>query len=149
MAVVAAFDTVALAGMIPHNMTTAKTADIILLTFFFTLLYLFSVFVRLLRPSSLRWSTFEFIHKVLLSLTTSPRLDILSKRLQKKKPFSFLLTKGLFPISIYYLIVQNNLIDSIFFNSYLNSLCFLISIWYNSLIKHITFSNFQINHFSF
>ena len=55
LAVVAAFDTVALAGMIPHNMTTAKTADIILLTFFFTLLYLFSVFVRLLRPSSLRW----------------------------------------------------------------------------------------------
>ena len=81
LAVVAAFDTVALAGMIPHNMTTAKTADIILLAFFFTLLYLFSVFVRLLRPSSLRWSTFEFIHTVLLSLTTSPRLDILSKRL--------------------------------------------------------------------
>ena len=81
LAVVAAFDTVALAGMIPHNMTAAKTADIILLTFFFNLLYLFSVFVRLLRPSSLRWSTFEFIHKVLLSLTTSPRLDILSKRL--------------------------------------------------------------------
>ena len=81
LAVVAAFDTVALAGMIPHNMTTAKTADIILLAFFFTLLYLFSVFVRLIRPSSLRWSTFEFIHTVLLSLTTSPRLDILSKRL--------------------------------------------------------------------
>ena len=81
LAVVAAFDTVALAGMIPHNMTTAKTADIILLDFFFTLLYLFSVFVRLLRPSSLWWSTFEFIHTVLLSLTTSPRLDILSKRL--------------------------------------------------------------------
>ena len=49
LAVVAAFDTVALAGMIPHNMITAKTADIVLLTFFFTLLYLFSVFEMCIR----------------------------------------------------------------------------------------------------